>query len=226
VITRVGVVVPAHDEEELIAGCLNGLRSAADGASVNVDVVVVLDACSDGTADLAAECGFETIAISARNVGAARRTGFELLLSRHDPRGLWLATTDADSVVPSDWITRQLRHAAAGADAVVGTVRVADWSGWPPGVAEAFDGRYVEEPGHRHIHGANLGCAATAYLVAQGLRDLELAEDVDLVRALESSGYHVTWAADLAVTTSARSRSRVTGGFADYLGALADGLVA
>jgi hypothetical protein len=187
----------------------------------------VLDACSDATADIATECGFETVAIEARNVGAARRTGFELFLNRHNASGLWLATTDADSVVPADWITRQLRHASDGADAVVGTVRVADWSEWPPGVAEAFDSRYVSEHGHRHIHGANLGCAATAYLnAAQGTPDLAVDEDVALVRGLEALGRRVEWAAELAVTTSARSRSRVSGGFADYLCGLADGLVA
>jgi glycosyltransferase involved in cell wall biosynthesis len=210
----------------MIATCLAGVQLAADHAPVAVDVVVVLDNCTDSTADIATNCGFETVVIEARNVGTARRTGFELMLGRHAADGLWLATTDADSVVPADWITRQLRYASAGADAVVGTVRVADWHEWPPGVAEAFDSRYVHEHGHRHVHGANLGCAATAYLAAQGTRDLALAEDVALVRALESLGSGVEWAADLAVTTSARSRSRVSGGFADYLCALAADLVA
>jgi hypothetical protein len=36
----------------------------------------------------------------------------------------WLATTDADSLVPSDWLTGQPRYARSGTELAVGTVDV------------------------------------------------------------------------------------------------------
>ena len=48
--------------------------------------------------------------IRARNVGAARAVGMAGLLRRTaatDPAAVWLATTDADTVVPPGWLRRQ-----------------------------------------------------------------------------------------------------------------------
>jgi hypothetical protein len=49
------------------------------------------------------------------------------VLCRAGTDGTWLATTDADSVVPRHWLTAQMSHAAASARVVVGTVTVTDW---------------------------------------------------------------------------------------------------
>ncbi|MYW03889.1 glycosyltransferase, partial [Streptomyces sp. SID3343] len=83
----------------------------------------------------------------------------------HDARGLWLATTDADSRVPAEWLTRQIAWAGRGWDAVAGTVRVRDWSRHPPGAQEAFEAHYGRWHGvSPHVHGANLGFSGPAYL--------------------------------------------------------------
>src|SRR5690606_11078544 len=59
----IGVLVPAHDEQALIAGCLRSLLVAARAPGLRgepVLVVVALDACSDGTADICAAMGVRT----------------------------------------------------------------------------------------------------------------------------------------------------------------------
>lgn len=71
-----------------------------------------------------------------------------------DLAAIWLATTDADTVVPPGWLRRQVGHADQGWDVVLGTVSVADWSEHPPHVQAAFAARY--ESGarpHPHVHG-------------------------------------------------------------------------
>lgn len=72
-----GVVVPAHDEQELLGACLDALSRAArwvaEGAVVRT--VVVLDACRDGTADVARAYGVEVLTVSVHGVGAARDAG-------------------------------------------------------------------------------------------------------------------------------------------------------
>ena len=67
-----GVVVPAHDEEDLLPACLAALQKAAGQARIPVHLLVVADSCTDGTAVVAADGGAEVMGIRARNVGAAR----------------------------------------------------------------------------------------------------------------------------------------------------------
>ena len=55
-ITTIGVVVPAHDEESELPGCLRALAAAVSHPGVRglrIVVVVVLDACRDGSAEAA-----------------------------------------------------------------------------------------------------------------------------------------------------------------------------
>ncbi|HEX5301096.1 MAG TPA: glycosyltransferase [Streptosporangiaceae bacterium] len=234
-IAAAGVVVPAHNEEELLPACLAALRQAAGAAGVPVRLLVVADACTDATATVAAAAGAEVIRIRARNVGAARAAGMARLLRRTegtDPAatelattGLaetWLATTDADTVVPPGWLRRQLRYAGQGWDVVLGTVTVTDWAGHPPHTPAAFEARYEFGAGpHPHVHGANLGIRASAYLAAGGFRPLRTAEDHALLAAATEAGCQVLQAADITVETSARRQARAPRGFSHALRALA-----
>ncbi len=186
-----------------------------------VHVVPVLDACSDDSGEVAPGA----LEVTARNVGIARAAGFAEVLRREagrPPGELWLATTDADSTVPADWLAEQLRLARGGAEVVAGTVRVADWSEQPgrgPGAVRRA--RYgAPGAGHVHVHGANLGLSAAAYLDAGGVPPLALAEDQALVDTLRARARRLVATGRIPVTTSARRESRTTGGFADHLRAL------
>lgn len=224
-ISWVGVVVPAHNEQELLPGCLAGLAVAAAATPVPVDILVVLDSCTD--ASRAAVGHVPTLTINERNVGVARRTGFRQLM-RARPSGVldsqcWLATTDADTIVPSNWLNRMLEHAAGGWDAVAGTVRVGDWDGHTEQTRAAWDTAYDSREGHRHVHGANLGFRGDAYAVCGGVPPIALSEDEQLIAALEAAGRRVLRAGDLPVVTSGRRDGRAGGGFATFLISLADG---
>ena len=223
-VASAGVVVPAHNEEELLPACLAALRSAADAAGVPVRLLVVADACTDATAAVAAAAGAEVIRIRARNVGAARAAGMARLLRTEatDPAATWLATTDADTVVPPGWLRRQLGYAGQGWDVVLGTVTVTDWAGHPPHAPAAFEARYAFGAGpHPHVHGANLGIRASAYLAAGGFRPLPTAEDHALLAAATEAGCQVLQAADITVETSARRQARAPRGFSHALRVLA-----
>jgi hypothetical protein len=104
---------------------------------------------------------------------------------------------------------------------VAGTIRVADWSGRHPGARSLFRRRYGGETGpHSHVHGANLGFSAAAYLRAGGVPDLTTGEDRALVAALEAAGSRVLRTRALTVVTSARREARAPHGFSDYLAGL------
>ena len=220
-----GVVVPAHDEEDLLPACLAALQKAAGQARIPVHLLVVADSCTDGTAVVAADGGAEVIGIRARNVGAARAAGLAELLRRTagtDPAAVWLATTDANTVVPPGWLPRQLSYAAQGWDMVLGTVTVTDWTGHPPYTPAVFAAMYEFGPGpHPHVHGANLGIRASAYLAAGGFKPLRTAEDHALMAAATEAGCRVLQASDIPVETSARRQARAPRGFGHLLRSLA-----
>jgi glycosyltransferase involved in cell wall biosynthesis len=226
VIESVAVVVPAHDEEELLPACLSALRRASRPlAPVPVRLLVVADACADATAELAHRAGVDVVETRARNVGAARAAGFRAVLGGVRPAdlaSLWLASTDADTLVAPDWLVRQVKLAHQGWDAVVGTVTVSDWSAHPAHVRERFAASYRPGPGsHPHVHGANLGMTAEAYLAAGGFRGLRTAEDHALVASLAAAGRRILRTSDVTVATSARRQAKAPHGFGHRLASLA-----
>ena len=219
------VVVPAHNERDRLPACLASVAAAADQVAVPVTVVVVLDACSDRSEDAIAR-PVRALSVSARNVGAARAAGFAAAAPRSDAR-TWLATTDADSVVPTTWLADQAVHHRALVQGVVGTVSV-DWQQHSATTRRRYDRLYrVRDRGvHGHVHGANLGVRADAYWRVGGFRPLHVGEDVDLVDRLLTAGTPLAWDAHNAVLTSDRRDCRARGGFGDYVRSLADDPVA
>jgi glycosyltransferase involved in cell wall biosynthesis len=186
-LTAAAVVIPARDEGDLLPRCLGAVREAARRATVPVRTIVVLDRCSDGSADACRRLGVELVETAAGNVGAARAAGVRRALAgRPDTRTLWLAHTDADSRVGPDWLVQQIGWADGGADAVLGVVHLDG----PARVRHAvhqrsYRGRIRPDGWHDHVHGANLGIRASTYLATGGFRPLAVHEDRDLVERLE-----------------------------------------
>jgi hypothetical protein len=134
--------------------------------------------------------------------------------ARHPRSALWIANTDADSSASRDWIGYQLSLAAEGYCAVAGIVRVeaiADLE--PEAVRELLSDYTVNADGsHPHVHGANFGIRADAYLDAGGWGHLALAEDHCLWRRVRARNWRVISSARSVVTTSGRLTGRAIGG--------------
>lgn len=233
-VEAVGVVVPVHDEDGHLSICLEAIGEALAAIPPTVErfAVAVLDSCVDRSASIARAWVEPEPAIrharhvQLRNVGAARAFGMQVVLerfARRTPSRIWLTTTDADSCVPRSWLTDQLALAADGVDAVAGAIEVNDWTLHPPGTRERFAAFY-EPPGsddtHTHVHGANLGVRADAYLAAGGFASLETGEDHALWNALKSAERRRVSSRRLAVITSARLAGRAPHGFSGFLRAL------
>jgi glycosyltransferase involved in cell wall biosynthesis len=229
VISRVVVVVPAADEEDNIGACLASLHAARQhlhhvtAGAIRSRVVVVLDDCSDGTAAVVTRyADVDMVYSSARCVGVSRHLGAMCGLALERPaREVWLASTDADCRVPSDWLTRMVDDARHGAQLVLGTVRPA--AGLPDPVERAWLAAHHLRDDHPHVHAANLGIAATAYLGLGGWRPLPAHEDVDLV-ARATGHVRIRRTGAIPVITSNRLRGRAQDGFASYLNDLHEGL--
>ncbi|MBV6822094.1 glycosyltransferase family 2 protein [Pseudomonas sp. PD9R] len=215
----IGVIVPVHNEEQLLDECIESLLAAAfhhDLGNEEVKILIVLDDCTDTSLSIARAYDVMTLTCTHRNVGKTRAHGADHLLAI-DAR--WLAFTDADTVVPHTWLADQIRF---NVDAVCGLVEVSDWSEHSIRVREQYHANYFPVEGHRHIHGANLGVSSAAYRKAGGFQPLPAHEDVQLIADLERSGANIMWTAVNRVTTSARKHCRCREGFGDYLKSLAE----
>lgn len=237
-IGRVEVVMPAHDEEHHLEQALHALQAAARALaqrrpSTAVGITVVLDHCTDGSADIAARVAaaderFRVLHQTFRNAGASRAAGAAAALGHGRPgrantymdstrlESTWLASTDADSSVPENWLWRQLELADAGWDVVLGSVEP-DPRGMDPKVLRTWHLRHPVEERHPHVYGANLGVRASAYRLAGGFPKIPSSEDRVLVGRLRRRGYAVMATDATRVMTSGRTSARAPHGFGAYL---------
>lgn len=231
-VDRVAVVIPVHNEEDYLGSALAGVEAATSALRqvhprIDVRVLVVLDSCTDGSAAIAAGYAarntcFSVLEVAFRSVGRSRRAGnWQVLGAGTDASpgaaaGLWLANTDADSVVPDNWLVGQLDLAAAGADAVLGSVEM-DPAGMPPGLLSRWESMHSFGEDHPHVFGANLGVRGSAYLVAGGFPRHLSHEDRVLAGRLREHGFDVRATDTIRVRTSGRTQARAPKGFGAYL---------
>lgn len=221
----VHVVIPARNEEALLGRCLRAVQRSVAHLEVHYphvrsSITVVLDSCTDASLGIAgANADVDVITLSAGNVGRARAVGVELsrLRSADVPEELvWIANTDADSVVPAHWLTGQLDVADRGAQLVVGSV-YPDPDDLPPALLRAWHAQHDLQDGHDYVHGANLGFSLAAYRLVGGFPALSSHEDVALTTAIRALGIPGEATAQLQVRTSGRRQGRTPHGFAEYL---------
>jgi glycosyltransferase involved in cell wall biosynthesis len=225
-IAAIVVIVPARNELATIASCIRSIdRAAASCPDVPTSVVVAADSCRDATAARAHAVPTTAVDVAVvegawRSPSAARAAAVRHALTGLDSATTWLAHTDADCVVGGDWLVRHLAHARRGLDALAGTV-VLDAS-TPSDLRKRFTAAYaLGVDAHRHVHAANFGVRADAYLAAGGwLARTVVGEDHDLWRRLGRGGFRIAQPLDVAVSTSARRHGRVVGGFASWLARL------
>ena len=230
-IDHVAVVIPAHNESRRINGALDAVAAARSAVAdaVTCSIVVIVDSSHDTTESRArlrlADPPDLVVAADLRCAGAARRLGVETALAAAGPRPLatvWLASTDADTLVPPHWIDRQLAHARSGVAALAGVVDLLADTDNDVRLRRRFDDAYLIHPdgSHPHVHAANLGVRADAYRSVGGWRALATGEDHDLWDRLTAAGWPTRSATDVVVATSARRRGRAPDGFAADLVAL------
>lgn len=223
------VVMPARNEEQLVGPALIALDGAIEtlhrvAPRMRSRATIVLDRSTDRTADVALAHGIDTLFVDYGRVGATRHAGVvrateqaSLSTPGIDAERVWIASTDADSEVPGDWLVEQLRL-AADHDLVVGQVRP-DGIDLDPRTLLEWERRHSTalSEAHRGVYGANLSFRLSTYWSVGGFAPISEHEDVGLVDAIRRAGHRWTYGDGAPVVTSARLRGRTSGGFAGYL---------
>lgn len=218
------VAIPARDEVDSIEECIRSVDQASADVPVPVLVVLAADSCTDATFEVASQirtefCTLAVIEGQWGRAGAARAAAVRHAWSRLplDVGPVWIANTDADCVVPPLWLRIQLELATEH-DAIAGIVEL-DPVSTSAAIFEAFTDTYIlDGDRHGHVHGANIGVCASAYEAVGGwCPQTVVGEDHVMWNALRDVGHRMSQTTRLRVVTSARTHSRVVGGFATDL---------
>src|SRR6266571_5627898 len=94
----ISFIVPAYNEELELLSTIASIRVAASGVTQSYEIVVVDDASTDATAELATQAGARVISINRRQIAAARNAGARAA------RGEKLFFVDADTRINSKHI--------------------------------------------------------------------------------------------------------------------------
>ncbi len=198
----VSIVVPAYNESELLPACLASLL-AQDYAGP-IQILVIDNASEDDTAAVARAYGVSVVEEPVRGYGRALRRGFATAT------GDVIASTDADTVVPVDWISRFIATYDAHPDvvAVGGEIEFtnANLKGriLTRGILPWLNRIDRANPSGPHLWGANLSVLRTAFDACGGWNpDFSFQADTELSERLRSVG-RVVLLPDVRVRTSSR----------------------
>lgn len=95
----ISVLVPAYNEEKRLKSCLDSLKKQNFPVE-NYEIIVVDNASTDKTSFIASQMGVKVVEEEKRGYVFALKKGFSVV------RGEIIALTDADSLVPINWLTK------------------------------------------------------------------------------------------------------------------------
>jgi glycosyltransferase involved in cell wall biosynthesis len=199
------VVIPARNEEKLLAACLRALRDQSDA----VDEIIVVDNDStDSTAALArSHAGVVVVTEPRHGITYARNTGFDAA------NATLIARIDADTIVTPGW-ARAIRGAFATDPGLAGLTGPAGFTRLSHG--DRIVGR-VAYGLFRAVHEVMIGSGPVMYghnmalsreawarirdVVTTG--DGTISEDLDVTLALLHSGERIAFEPEMLVTIGA-----------------------
>src|SRR6267142_4954718 len=104
----ISFVVPAYNEELELTSTLEAIRAAASGAALPWEIIVVDDASTDATPEIAEQAGARVVSINRRQIAAARNAGARAA------RGEYLFFVDADTRINRTHVTEAMYALGAG----------------------------------------------------------------------------------------------------------------
>jgi len=104
----ISFVVPAHNEELELPATLDAIHAAAQGVIEPYEIIVVDDASTDATAEIASHAGAKVIRINRRQIAAARNSGARAA------QGEYLFFVDADTRISREHVSEGIAALEAG----------------------------------------------------------------------------------------------------------------
>ncbi|MFF5899049.1 bifunctional polysaccharide deacetylase/glycosyltransferase family 2 protein [Streptomyces argenteolus] len=201
----VTVIVPAYNEKECIAGTLNSLATSTHP----IEILVVDDGSTDGTAEIAESLGLPDVrVIRQENAGKSAALNNGVRQARHDI----VVMMDGDTVFEPETVGRLVQpFADPGVGAVAGNAKVGNrstmigaWQHIEYVMGFNLDRRMYDLLGCMPtIPGAVGAFRREAVLEVGGMSEDTLAEDTDITIALHRAGRRVVYAEHARAWTEA-----------------------
>ncbi len=180
----ISFVIPAHNEERLLARTLASLHAAAGACGEPFEIIVVDDCSTDRTAAIAAEHGARLVRVVNRQISATRNSG------AREARGRFIVFVDADTLVDAAVVGAALNALRAGA--VGGGCHVRFDGRLPAWARVAELVLHALQRSARLAAGCFLFCTRDAFEDAGGFDEsIYAGEEVVLSRALQRQGRFV-----------------------------------
>ncbi|MEM7376552.1 MAG: glycosyltransferase [Pseudomonadota bacterium] len=114
---RISVVIPAHNEEKYITRCLSSINAQQLPLDMQLEVIVVLNRCTDRTKEIALSHGAIVVSDDSKNLAAIKNTGVAHATTE------WVITIDADSWM-SQGVLAEIYRCAQSPDCLGGGIRI------------------------------------------------------------------------------------------------------
>lgn len=95
----ISIIIPAYNEEKLIGLCLSSLKNQ-NFSKKDYEIIVINNASTDNTAQIVQNFGVKLVNEPKKGVSFAIKRGFL------EARGKIIALTEADTIVPPDWLSK------------------------------------------------------------------------------------------------------------------------
>src|SRR5688572_7841427 len=105
----ISFIVPAHNEQAVIGRTLQAIHDAARIVGQPYEIIVVDDASTDATAEIARQHGATVLPVNHRQIAATRNSGARAA------QGQRLFFVDADTTINARVVASALRHMDKGA---------------------------------------------------------------------------------------------------------------
>ena len=199
----ISFIVPAHNEERCLAQTLPAIHEAARAVGEPYEIIVVDDASTDATAEVARQHNAFVVSVRHRQIAATRNSGGRAA------RGDRLFFVDADTIINARVVASALRHmdnGAVGGGAPVSVDRITPLYMRLFALLSVPFAKFAGFTG-----GAFMFCTREAFLATGGFNEkLYWAEEGGFALALKRQGrFIVTW--ERALTSGRRLRAMSAG---------------
>jgi glycosyltransferase involved in cell wall biosynthesis len=201
---RFTILIPARNEERYIGACLDAIEEAAKPFEGQVELVVVLNRCTDRTEEIAEAHGARIVREDAKNLSKIRNA------AARAASGDILVTIDADSLMSPNMLI-EIDHALSSGKYIGGGVPIYP-ERWSPGILATI---LLGMPAIAalRISAGLFWCYRDDFLAIGGFdEDIVIAEDVNFARRLKaygkSKGKRFKMLRGTRITTSCRKFDR------------------
>jgi len=180
----ISFIVPAHNEARLLGATLAALHAAARALDDPYEVIVVDDASTDATGEIARQQGARVLAVEHRHIAAARNAG-----ARH-AHGEVFVFVDADTLIDDAVLRAAVAAIRSGAVGGGGAVQLEGRQSWHVRWSMALLMCVFRVT--RIAPGCFVFCTRKAFEAVDGFNEVYFAaEDIAISRALSRHGRFV-----------------------------------